>query len=182
MGIRRGVVRPAFFPEHLSVATTIRYRRSLLDRLLADQNEGLEGLSLTYSLDQLRNSVARDIEALLNSRSAIDFDRLADMPNARKSVVCFGIRDFVGRVLSNSDEQRFIANSLSHAIAAFEPRLRNVTIEFQQRPGTLNSLAFTIRAVLMAHPSAEPVAFDALLQPSLSRFSVAPSRLLALAT
>jgi type VI secretion system protein ImpF len=70
---------------------------------------------------------------------------------------------------------------LSHAISSFEPRLRNVNIEFHQRPGTLNSLAFTIRAVLMAHPSAEPVAFDALLQPSLSRFSVAPARHLALA-
>ena len=154
----------------------MRYRRSLLDRLLSGQNEGAEGLTLTYSLDQLRLSVARDIEALLNSRSGVDFDRLEGMPNARKSVVCFGIRDFVGRVLTNSDEQRFIASSLSHAIAAFEPRLRNVTIEFQQRPGTFNSLAFTIRALLMAHPSAEPVAFDALLQPSLSRFSVAPSR------
>lgn len=171
---------PPFF-RNTSVATTIRYRRSLLDRLLADQNDGLEGLTLTYSLDQLRQSVARDVEALLNSRTAIDFDQLEGMPHARKSVICFGIRDFVGRVLTNSEEQRFIAGSLSHAISSFEPRLRNVNIEFHQRPGTLNSLAFTIRAVLMAHPSAEPVAFDALLQPSLSRFSVAPARHLALA-
>lgn len=158
------------------MATTQRYRRSVLDRLLADPRDGAAGLTLTYTLEQLREAVARDVEALLNSRSAIDFEKLADMPHARRSVICFGIRDFVGRVLTNSEEQRHIAASLSHAIQAFEPRLRDVRIEFYQRPGVMNSLAFTIRALLLAHPSAEPVAFDAVLQPSLSRFSVAPAK------
>jgi type VI secretion system protein ImpF len=154
----------------------MRFRRSVLDRLLADPKDGAEGLTLTYSLEQLRESVARDVESLLNSRSTIDFDSLVDLPQTRKSVVCFGIRDFVGRVLTNSEEQRHIAASLTHAIASFEPRLRQVRIEFHQRAGTMNSLSFTIRAMLMAHPSAEPVAFDAVLQPSLSRFTVAPAR------
>ena len=154
----------------------MRYRRSVLDRLLADPKDGAEGLTLTYSLEQLRESVARDVEALLNSRSAIDFDQLIDLPQTRQSVICFGIRDFVGRVLTNAEEQRHIAASLSHAIAAFEPRLRDVRIEFYQRQGTMNSLSFTIRALLLAHPSAEPVAFDAVLQPTLSRFVVAPAR------
>lgn len=158
------------------MATSMRFRRSVLDRLLADPKDGSEGLTLTYSLEQLRKSVARDVESLLNSRSSIDFDSLIDLPQTRKSVICFGIRDFVGRVLTNSEEQRHIAASLSHAIASFEPRLRNVRIEFHQRPGTMNSLAFTIRAMLLAHPSAEPVAFDAVLQPALSRFTVAPAR------
>lgn len=158
------------------MATSMRFRRSVLDRLLADPKDGAEGLTLTYSLEQLRESVARDVESLLNSRSAIDFDSLVDLPQTRKSVVCFGIRDFVGRVLTNSEEQRHISASLSHAIASFEPRLRDVRIEFYQRPGTMNALAFTIRAMLLAHPSAEPVAFDAVLQPALSRFTVAPAR------
>ena len=156
--------------------TSQRYKRSVLDRLLLDAKDVAEGLSLTYTLDQLRESVARDIEALLNSRSGIDFDELRDLPQTRRSVVCFGIRDFVGRVLSNSEDQGHIAASLSHAIASFEPRLRDVRIEFYQRSGTMNSLSFTIRALLLAHPSAEPVAFDAVLQPTLSRFSVAPAR------
>lgn len=158
------------------MATSARFRRSLLERLLADAGDGVEGLTLTYSLDQLRESVARDVEALLNARTALDFESLRDLPQSRKSVVCFGIRDFVGRVLTNSEEQQHIASSLSHAIACFEPRLRDVRIEFHQRPGTMNSLSFTIRALLLAHPSAEPVAFDAVLQPTMSRFSVAPAR------
>lgn len=156
--------------------TSQRFRRSVLDRLLSDPRDGAEGLTLTYSLEQLRESVARDVEALLNSRSAIDFEQMRDLPNTRTSVVCYGIRDFVGRVLTNSEEQRHIASSLSHAIASYESRLRDVRIEFHQRSGTMNSLSFTIRAMLLAHPSAEPVAFDAVLQPTLSRFSVAPAR------
>lgn len=156
--------------------TSQRFRRSVLDRLLADANQDEKGLSLTYSLDQLRQSVARDVEALLNSRAAIDFESLEHFPESRKSVICFGIRDFVGLVVKNSNEQHMISTSLKHAIAAFEPRLRDVHIDIHDNPGSLGSLAFTIRALLLAHPAAEPVAFDALLQPALSRFSVAPSR------
>lgn len=154
----------------------MRYRRSVFDRLLAEPDDGVHGLTLTHNLEQLRQAVARDVEALLNSRAALDFDALSEFPHARRSVACFGIRDFVGRVLSNSEEQRHIAASLSHAIRSFEPRLRQVHIEFHGRPGAMNSLMFTIRALLIAHPSAEPVAFDATMQPSLSRFSVTPSR------
>lgn len=158
------------------MATSMRFRRSLLDRLLTTQGDEVDGLTLTYSLEQLRESVARDVEALLNSRSAIDFEQLIGMPQTAKSVYCFGIRDFVGLLLKNGDEQLHIAASLSHAIGAFEPRLRDVQVEFYERPGTISSLSFTIRAILLAYPSAEPVAFDAVLQPTLSRFSVAPSR------
>jgi len=171
----RGIVPRVLF-QLRKMAATIRFRRSLLDRLLADPKEGEGGLTLTYSLDQLRESVARDVEALLNSRTIFDFDELRDFPHARRSVVFFGIRDFVGRVLNNGEERQYISAGLSHAIASFEPRLRDVRIEFHQRSGTMNSLSFTIRAMLLAHPSAEPVAFDAVLQPTLSRFSVAPAR------
>jgi type VI secretion system protein ImpF len=57
--------------------------------------------------------------------------------------------------------------------------LRDVRVEFHRRQGAMSSLAFTIRALLLAHPSAEPVSFDAVLQPTLSRFSVSPSRFTA---
>jgi type VI secretion system protein ImpF len=154
----------------------MRYRRSVFDRLLAEPKDGAEGLTLTYTLEQLRHAVARDVESLLNSRASLDFSEMTELPHAQRSVVCYGIRDFVGRVLSNSEEQRHIAASLSHAIQAFEPRLRQVQIDFHGRPGAMSSLMFTIRALLIAHPSAEPVAFDATMQPSLSRFSVVPTR------
>lgn len=158
------------------MAANIRIRRSILDRLMA--GDAPAGLVMTQSVDQLRDAVARDVESLLNARAPIDFDRLVGMPCVRESVLTFGVRDFVGRVLSNSEEQRHIARSLTAAIRTHEPRLTQVQVQFHsERAGqSTNSLAFTIRAMLIVHPENESVSFDAVLQPSLSRFEVVQAR------
>lgn len=157
------------------MAHNVRIRRSVLDRLLAD--DAPIGLVMTQTVEQLRDAVARDVEALLNARAPIDFEHLADLPQTRKSVVTFGVRDFVGRVLSNSEEQRYIARSLAAAIEAHEPRLTQVQVQFGDGADkSINSLAFTIRAMLIVHPSKEAVSFDAVLQPSVARFAVTQAR------
>jgi type VI secretion system protein ImpF len=160
----------------MSIQTNVRIRRSVLDRLLAD--DAPDGLVMTQTVAQLRDAVARDVEALLNARAPMDFERLAGTPNASKSVLTFGVRDFVGRVLSNSEEQRHIAHSLATAIETHEPRLTRVQVTFQGERGgqSTNALAFTIRALLIVHPTQEAVSFDAVLQPSLSRFAVTQAR------
>jgi type VI secretion system protein ImpF len=159
------------------VVANVRIRRSVLDRLLADDSSSV-GLVMTQSPEQLRDAVARDVEALLNARAPMDFDRLNGMPHARDSVLTYGVRDFVGRVLSNSEEQRYIAKSLATAIEAHEPRLAQVQVQFHSdRAGkSTNSLAFTIRAMLIVQPSREAVSFDAVLHPSLSRYAVTQAR------
>lgn len=154
---------------------TVRVRRSVLDRLLAD--DAPIGLVMTQSVEQLRDAVARDLEALLNARAPVDFDDLQKMPHARDSVLTFGVRDFVGRVLSNSEEQRYVARSLATAIQTHEPRLAQVQVMFDHRAGaSINSLSFTIRAMLIVHPNNEAVSFDAVLQPSMARFAVLQAR------
>ncbi len=133
---------------------------------------------MTCSVEQLRDAVARDLESLLNSRSVVDFEDPKTTHWVKQSVLCFGVRDFVGRVLSNSEEQRHIGRSLAHAIETHEPRLRDVSIAFSQSAATTNSLSFTIRAMLIVYPAKETVSFDAVLQPSLSRFAVMQARFL----
>lgn len=154
----------------------IRIRRSVLDRLLAD--DAPTGLVMTQSVDQLRDAVARDLEALLNTRAGAAGDALSGFPHAQSSVWAFGVRDFVGRVLTNSEEQRSIARSLAAAIEAHEPRLAQVQVRFQSERLTrsVNSIAFTIRALLLVHPMREAVSFDAVLQPALSRIAVTHAR------
>ena len=131
---------------------------------------------MTYTVEQLRDAVARDLEALLNSRSIVDFDSPSVTPWVRRSVLCFGVRDFVGRVLSNSEEQRHIGRSLAHAIQTHETRLRDVSIVFHPAGTSTNSLSFTIRATLVVQPAKETVSFDAVLQPALSRFAVTQAK------
>jgi type VI secretion system protein ImpF len=161
------------------MSSALRIRRGLFDRLLATDPDAPEGLIQTCSVEQLRDAVARDLERLLNARSAVlsdDVDAPRLGPHARASVLCFGVPDFAGRVLASSEDQRFIATSLARAIEAHEPRLRQVAVEFTQSDSSGRALQFTIRATLVVRPARESVSFDAVLMPSMSRYQVTQAR------
>lgn len=161
------------------MSSALRIRRGLFDRLLATDPDAPEGLIQTCSVEQLRDTVARDLERLLNARSAL-LSTQADAAflggRALSSVLCFGVPDFAGRVLASSEDQRFIASSLAKAIEAHEPRLRQVAVEFRQGDASGRTLQFTIRATLVVRPARENVSFDAVLMPSMSRYQVTQAR------
>lgn len=142
----------------------LRIRPSVWDRLTGEMDEAAP-LATTVNLDKLKESVARDVEALLNSRNALG-------ETAERSVLGFGVRDFVGRILSRPEDRQYVADCLARAIAAHESRLRNVRVEFRPGGTSVNALTFAIRADLLVHPAHEVVSFDAVLQPSLSQFAV----------
>jgi type VI secretion system protein ImpF len=161
------------------MSNALRIRRGLFERLLATDPDAPEGLIQTCSVEQLRDTVAGDLERLLNARSALlssEADVFALGPQARSSVVCFGVPDFAGRVLASSEDRRFIATSLAKAIEAHEPRLRHVAVEFGQDDVPGRALQFTIRATLVVRPARESVSFDAVLVPSMSRYRVTQAR------
>lgn len=158
------------------MSKVVRIRRSIFDRLLGGHGDTPEGLMQTCTIEQMRDAVARDLECLLNARSALDFESKEMGPHASRSVICFGVRDFVGRVMSSSEDRRHISHSLSHAIEAHEPRLQHVRVEFHEDQKDRGSLGFTIRAMLVIRPARESVSFDAVLQPSLSRYRVMQAR------
>ena len=130
----------------------------------------------TCSIEQMRDAVARDLERLLNARTALNFDSMSMGQHTRRSVFCFGVRDFVGRVLSSSDDRRHISRSLSHAIETHEPLLKQVVVDFNDDHLSASSLRFTIRALLVLRPTKENVSFDAELQPALSKYRVTYAR------
>lgn len=166
---------PGLTPPPMAMNPSLRVRRSVLDRLLSDDDS--QGLVMTQSPDQFRDAVARDLEALLNARSPLAQDRLTGRPQVARSMLTFGVRDFVGRVLSNAEEQRLVARSLSQAVQAHEPRLSQVQVRFHSEGGpSVNALSFTIHALLRLHQALEPVSFDAVLQPAQARFAVTKAR------
>lgn len=161
------------------MSTSLRIRRGLFDRLLTPNSDAPEGLIQTCSVEQLRDSVARDLEWLLNSRSALftsDSDSGRIGPQTLGSVMCFGVPDFAGRVLASSEDQRFIANALARAIEMHEPRLKQVAVVFQVNDLPGMALQFTIRAMLVVHSARESVGFDAVLMPSMSRYQITQAR------
>jgi type VI secretion system protein ImpF len=159
------------------MSATRRLKRSVFDRLLPDDDVGSEALLASCTLAQLREWVARDLEHLLNTRSAwLSADAPGTLgPYTRRSLWCFGVPDFADRVLASSEDQRHIAQQLACAITDHEPRLQRVHVEVHPRTALLQALQFTIHADLVARPLLEAVSFDAVLLPAASRYRVAPA-------
>lgn len=155
-----------------------RYSPTLLDRLADDApREPAERQPLRLiTAEELKESVARDLEALLNSRCAYRDDVFERYPQVLQSVSSYGMRDFVGLSLANPADRNHICRSLERTIAIHERRLKQVRVSLELESGSVNRLRFVINALLVVHPSTEPVFFDALLQPSTLQYSVARTK------
>ena len=149
----------------------------LFDRLMDVPVRGATSATLArLSVEDLKDAVARDLEALLNTRTAISAEMLTGFPECARSVVTYGLEDFAGRSLSSPDDRAHICACLEQAIARHEPRLRNVTASLDERDGAINSLNFSIAAMMVVSTSQEPVSFDAQLQPSTLHYSINKAR------
>ena len=113
----------------------------LFDRLL-----GVPQREARLTAEDLKDIVARDLEALLNTRSVLDEAVVAERPA--------------------------ICSCIEKTIACHEPRLRNVKAALELREESVNRLSFSITALLVASLSEEAVNFDAVLQPSTLQYSI----------
>jgi type VI secretion system protein ImpF len=133
-----------------------RLQPSLLDRLTDDERDGGEGRDKrVLSLVQIRESVRRDLAALLNSvhlASLIDLERY---PEAARSVINFGIPDLAGHTSSSVDVPK-LEQLLRQAIWDFEPRLLRNSVKVRMvasdNLSRHNSMQFIIEAELWAQP------------------------------
>jgi type VI secretion system protein ImpF len=124
------------------------------------------------ALEQLKDSVARDLEALLNTRAALPSALLAAYPEARASVLNYGLVDFAAFCLSSSEDRAAICASLKEAIERHEPRLKNVSATLAATAGSVNRLHFVINATLIAGSGVDAVNFNAVLHPSSLHYAI----------
>ena len=146
---------------------------SVLDRLLDDHpdNSQLNDAPL-YELAQLKRSLARDLEALLNTRLMPAEVRDDDYPLARASMLNYGIPDLSGISLLNPDDRELLREQLRRAIETHEPRLSRVRVNLDAPREMERHLRFRVDAVLRIHPHRPPVTFDATLQLSSNVYKV----------
>ena len=145
----------------------------LLDRLMGERAQASSnGVVSRLSIEQLKDSVARDLEALLNTRVALPPELLDEYPECRDSIINYGLIDFAGFCLSSADDRAAICASLKAAIDRHEPRLANVSASLEMDEGSVNRLNFVINGTLNVHPAMEPVNFNAVLQPSSLHYSI----------
>jgi type VI secretion system protein ImpF len=151
----------------------IRITPSVLDRLLDfDPRSSQEApKSRSKSLSELKLSVRRDLEWLLNTRCfLVDLDeRLEEI---KKSVATYGLPDFTGISAKNHVEQKRLSDALETAIKTFEPRFLDLKVTLEPISNVDRLLRFRIEASLDIEPVPEPIVFDTVLQLGSGDFQV----------
>ena len=147
---------------------------SVLDRLLDDEpaNTRDSPRSRYHDLRQLKQAVARDLEALLNTRRETLEDLPADLPHAARSILAYGIPDFTAFGLASPDDRADIRRRLEAAIETYETRLTHVKVLLEEDELGTRALRFRVDAMLEVDPAREPVRFDAMLQMSTHQYMV----------
>lgn len=146
---------------------------SIIDRLLDDSpDEPQRDAVQTFDVARLKGALARDLEALLNTRFADPEDSLADFPEAERSMLHYGIPDLSGLSLLNPDHREMLRDRLRRAIARYEPRLGSVRVSLDAPRELERHLRFRVDAILKVHPHRPPVRFDATLQLSSNVYRV----------
>ncbi|MGQ9575802.1 MAG: type VI secretion system baseplate subunit TssE [Thermoguttaceae bacterium] len=147
---------------------------SVLDRLLDEEpsNPREAPKSRTQVLRELKQSVRRDLENLLNTRW-----RCRSWPGHLKeldtSLVSYGIPDVTGADLSSAQRREEFRSQLERVIRHFEPRLKNVSvILLEQGEPWDRTLRFRIEGLLLVEPAPEPVAYDSAVEPATGTVEV----------
>ena len=154
-----------------------RFEPGLLDKLFDDDPHSPAPAAVRQlSIEELKGTVARDLESILNSRIVFTEHELALLPECRRSILTYGLNDFAGLSLASHYDRAFICKSIQQAIERHEPRLQRVTVTLELNERSTNALYFAIQALLVVHPAQEPVSFDAMLQPSTLQYSVTRAR------
>ncbi|WP_269791111.1 type VI secretion system baseplate subunit TssE [Stenotrophomonas sp. Iso1] len=151
---------------------------SLLEKLFDDTPKqlGAGAAFKSVSLDQYKESIARDLEGLLNSRAAFQESDMEEFPNCRQSLLTYGLADFSAMSLANAYDRSQICRSLEQAVGRHERRLKNINVCLDASNQFAGGLHFTIHALLDLEPAREPVSFDAMLQPSTLQYQVSRAR------
>jgi type VI secretion system protein ImpF len=147
---------------------------SVLDRLL-DHEPGVStepAKGRVQVLRELKRSVRRDLENLLNTRARC----LAWPPGLKElkqSLVNYGLSDFTGADLGTSKEREQFCGIVQAVIRQHEPRFKSVRVQLLDGAEPLDrTLRFRIDALLRAEPAPEPVVFDSVLKPATGAFEV----------
>ncbi len=147
---------------------------STLDRLIDQDPEVSTEVALTrsQSVRQLKESLRRDLEWLLNTRRiAVPPDE--SLKELNRSVYVYGLPDFTAYSLNNAKDQTKLVRFLHSTVKIFEPRLANVRILPLEEgiPGS-RTLRFRIEGLLLMDPAPEQISFDTVLELTSGEYEV----------
>lgn len=151
-----------------------RLRSSVLDRLIDLQpDKQIENEKSRHQLmSEIRESVRRDLERLLNTRFRCisppeGCDELED------SLINYGLPDLnVINFLNSAGTSQF-CHLVEEHIKRFEPRFKSVRVVIKEGNDKLDrTLRFRIEALMHADPAPEEIVFDSALEPSTNNVHI----------
>jgi type VI secretion system protein ImpF len=143
-----------------------KLRPSILDRLLDDEphNQSESDLGQHQLVKQLRNSVRRDLESLLNTRYHV-IKPPDDLYEVDKSLLNYGLPDLATINIIDSKKRDEFTAKLQKTLVEFEPRFKSVKVSYiDNKDSTDRTLRFRIDAVIYADPLPQVVVFDSILE------------------
>jgi type VI secretion system protein ImpF len=147
---------------------------SIIDRLIdLDPRVSTEPPRSRLSrLADLKQSVRRDLEWLLNTRCFLASEVDENLDEVNSSLAVYGLPDFTSISAKDPLEQKRMLAAIENAIRLFEPRFLGVKVTFERVQNTDKQLTFRIEASLDVEPVPEPIVFDTVLQVGGSGFDV----------
>lgn len=108
----------------------------------------------------LKVSLARDLERLLNARNGLTLDEAL---GCEVSALTYGMPDFFASGLHPGGDLQVLAERVQHAIASFEPRLREVTVQAQSDARYPDRARLVVTAAVAVGRQPQRVDFDIAL-------------------
>lgn len=145
------------------------YMPSILDRLIDPESAGVGGRR-GYRFEDMRDTIKRDLENLLNTRPVAT--GLPDASEINQSIIAYGLPDLTSFTAVTKAQWEEIGRLIEKTIRRFEPRLRDVHVTLQVAPdGTQGRVQFRISGRLGVDEAPE-VAFDTRLELTTGRYSL----------
>lgn len=142
-----------------------KLRPSILDRLFDDEpkNQVEPKLEHHQLLKQMRASIRRDLESLLNTRFHLA-EPSSDLVEVEKSIFNYGLPDLATvNVMDDALRKKFITQ-LEGTLKRYEPRFKSVKVDFVENTESIDrTLRFRINTVIYADPLPEVIVYDSML-------------------
>lgn len=118
----------------------------------------------TVTRSGLRESVRRELERLINTRSPLAASDFGAPDRPPLTVVDYGMPELVSFSPANGDDRQRLARLITAAVNAFEPRLVDVRVHIDESATVGWGLEAHIDADLLFDGVAEPLSFPVVLR------------------
>ncbi len=142
-------------------------RASILDRLIDNDPQSTMDIEANnyHQLKNLRDSVRRDLQNLLNTRYKIT-EPVDEHPQSMTSILNYGLPDLATINMSDIEKRKQFIDYFESILREYEPRFKSIKITYLENTDKLDrTLHFRIDTTLYADPYPEIIIFDSVLDP-----------------